>query len=503
MTPAMDDFLQVILEETEKVFHPSPGSSSSPELSIIDENLSDEGETILGSGISLTPIRQFPIIIQNGDRFHSCKYCPEKFTSKSDYTHHLQISHIDERPFQCLHCGKSFSTKNILKQHERIHTKERPYSCQYCKKTFSHRTALANHIRTHTGEKPFDCSYCEKSFGEKAKLLLHMRVHTGEKPFVCGHCQRAFRDKSSYNVHLRIHTGEKPFMCNYCQRSFTHRNSFKDHLRIHTGERPFVCVHCNRDFAKQSTLRKHLEVHGVVKPFELHVHAVIKPCSTAVPKDSLGNLVNEPFPSATTKSNTTATSSATEAQCEATSGASDGDPISPAIALSIIKRMLHVKKKPRVSRAVQRSDQLTRTVLTLLHRKQVHVCTFCRSLYESKHDLTRHSQTHSPESKVWKVGADAIQLFTSILGLDAAHALGFHERQPQEILGSFLAAAGAKPKLSADNCDPLVLVQSHFKAFLGLVVNRKEQDNIALDRCCVLNLLYDMVSIYPLCDDGV
>ncbi|ELK17770.1 Zinc finger protein 132 [Pteropus alecto] len=76
----------------------------------------------------------------------------------------VEAFHIGQMHYNCSECGKAFSRKDTLVQHQRIHTGERPYECSECGKAFSRKATLVQHQRIHTGERPYECSECGKSF---------------------------------------------------------------------------------------------------------------------------------------------------------------------------------------------------------------------------------------------------------------------------------------------------------------------------------------------------
>lgn len=115
-----------------------------------------------------------------------CDYCGKISTSRSDYEEH-QTEHEGEPRFKCRKCEKSFASKEEARTHlTTAHSLEdKPYACETCSKSFKNRYQLILHNRTHTGEKPFQCPICERAFSMSSNLQKHLDTHSTEKPYHC------------------------------------------------------------------------------------------------------------------------------------------------------------------------------------------------------------------------------------------------------------------------------------------------------------------------------
>lgn len=98
------------------------------------------------------------------------------FATWTDLQAHLRQYH----PPQCDVCGRTYSSREGLRRHMRLHGTSEEHACPWngCHRPFGSRSALNAHIsRVHESEKPFVCEQCGQRFGYKHLLERHARAH--------------------------------------------------------------------------------------------------------------------------------------------------------------------------------------------------------------------------------------------------------------------------------------------------------------------------------------
>ena len=107
--------------------------------------------------------------------------CHQKFPLKNVLTDHIQTVHEEESSFKCKDCSKSFPTKYRLKiHHEQFHFQT--YTCHECGTCFEKKQQIESHINSvHLNQRPYKCNLCEKSFFIDSQLKTHLkRTHKEE-----------------------------------------------------------------------------------------------------------------------------------------------------------------------------------------------------------------------------------------------------------------------------------------------------------------------------------
>lgn len=123
--------------------------------------------------------------------FTSCKLCKKMYSHQQSLHNHVKKAHpeSDKSPFMCAQCPKQFESEKKLKVHEQVHLpdeKKMKHPCPYCDKKFTKSVNVQAHIRSiHQMERPFLCSDCGKNFSTKGALKEHQIIHSDTYPYQC------------------------------------------------------------------------------------------------------------------------------------------------------------------------------------------------------------------------------------------------------------------------------------------------------------------------------
>lgn len=123
---------------------------------------------------------------------------------------------------------------------------ERPFECSICKKTYAIEVSMIRHKKQHTS-RIHDCEYCNESFETKAELINHVEnLHKNElRSFGCNRCSKVFFLESMLTSHSLTHNSTKvietkidrKFQCQFCPKALSSKHFLRDHIRAHTGEK--------------------------------------------------------------------------------------------------------------------------------------------------------------------------------------------------------------------------------------------------------------------------
>nr|XP_032528074.1 zinc finger protein 665-like [Danaus plexippus plexippus] len=118
--------------------------------------------------------------VEDNDKRFVCKDCDLKFLTPKSLREHVDWVHLNDTKYECDSCSKVFKNKNSLKKHfQYVHEKKRPPRnkiCDHCGRAFTTLQILRSHIHTHTGERPHRCDVCGASFAHKGALYTHNKL---------------------------------------------------------------------------------------------------------------------------------------------------------------------------------------------------------------------------------------------------------------------------------------------------------------------------------------
>ncbi|XP_033742073.1 LOW QUALITY PROTEIN: gastrula zinc finger protein xFG20-1-like [Pecten maximus] len=188
-----------------------------------------------------------------------CKRCGEVASDGPAFVHHnLNVHNV----FTCQICYNTFTCRNNMKRHIRLHTGYKPYQCSLCSESFTRKDDIKRHLIRHNYSKPFRCNLCGKGYMDRKTIKTHMRKeHLRKLVHVCPTCGESFDDDQKFQIHKKDHPELKVFQCSACH--FTGSNSlmYNKHLLTHDPARTFTCSACDLDFNDPFKYTNHVKKH--------------------------------------------------------------------------------------------------------------------------------------------------------------------------------------------------------------------------------------------------
>ena len=188
-----------------------------------------------------------------------CKKCNSTLENVELFQVHNMTSH---NHFTCLVCLATFTSRNNMKRHIRLHTGVKPYSCHKCPESFSRNDDFKRHLLKHTFQKPFRCALCKTGYSDRACVKSHMmKEHNSKVYHVCSQCGESYIDVVRFQQHKKLHSELQDYRCSIC--SFTGSNAlmYNKHMLTHGPLKEYKCTHCNLSFSNPFMYTSHMKGH--------------------------------------------------------------------------------------------------------------------------------------------------------------------------------------------------------------------------------------------------
>ncbi|KAG8259389.1 hypothetical protein J6590_014859 [Homalodisca vitripennis] len=163
-----------------------------------------------------------------------CPHCDHKTKQSGNMKTHIILKHphqlnkpgykvvheAGKSKFVCLPCGRSYSRKPNLNQHQRYQCgKEPQFSCPWC----PHRTWTKGNLKAHMGAKHTQ-NILEKDALDRASRRL-LGIH------ICGGCGKKYSRKDNMTRHQRYECNMDPqFACPHCPYKAKQKGTLKSHM---------------------------------------------------------------------------------------------------------------------------------------------------------------------------------------------------------------------------------------------------------------------------------
>nr|CAH7713209.1 unnamed protein product [Callosobruchus chinensis] len=194
----------------------------------------------------------------------TCIHCHRTFKSERSLAEHTVKNHqkfsasVSYKIHQCTKCPYKTIFKTKLSAHIVKHTNPvtyyKPYTCIHCNATFTSKSSLDDHIVRKHPEfmesvlgKIHSCTLCSYKSTRKSSLTRHMVKHpetqNNRNVRNCIHCNATFKTKQGLDEHivkkhpdLIASLSRKIYSCEYCPYLTITKTCFTEHMLRHPSE---------------------------------------------------------------------------------------------------------------------------------------------------------------------------------------------------------------------------------------------------------------------------
>ncbi|VDI79754.1 Hypothetical predicted protein [Mytilus galloprovincialis] len=297
----------------------------------IDQSVLDKSLPVKQSTVDLNLINDKnmdALLIQNALE-ESLNNCSESTGGQSLEKESSKFSEHDDSFLDFSACSESLKTASDIES--KSENKQKRFDCSECSKSFSRKDSLNTHFRLHTGQNIHECNLCGKIFPKRSNYIRHMEscgkrerrvtqnevlnensfskdftpieqldasenahcdnmIHVNDKNMDALLIQNALEEslnnssestegqlsiekessklsehddsyldfstcsdslKTASDIESKSENKQKRFDCSECSKSFSRRDSLTTHFRLHTRQNIHECNLCGKIFPKR------------------------------------------------------------------------------------------------------------------------------------------------------------------------------------------------------------------------------------------------------------